>query len=150
MPYKTTSLKTKDNEGKWIIIDAKNETLGRLASEIAVILRGKAHAGFTPHADTGPSIIVINSKQIRVTGKKMQDKMYLHHTGWMGGLKSIAYGDLLKKDPTLPLLKAVKGMLPKNPMGRSLLTKLRVFPTHHHLHEAQMPQQYKITKQIQG
>jgi large subunit ribosomal protein L13 len=136
---KTTSLRSEDNPNKWIIIDAKNKVLGHLAAEIASILRGKTHAGYTPHADTGRSVIVINSKQIRVTGKKLTDKMYVHHTGWMGGLKEVAYRDLMKKDPTAPLLRAVKGMLPKNPLGRELHTKLRVYPTHEHPHVAQQP-----------
>jgi large subunit ribosomal protein L13 len=136
---KTTSLRSEDNPNNWIIIDAKNKILGHLATEIAKILRGKTHAGYTPHADTSVSIIVINSKQIRVTGNKLTEKMYVHHTGWMGGLKEISYRDLMKKDPTSPLLKAVQGMLPKNSLGRGLNTKLRVYPTHEHPHAAQQP-----------
>lgn len=141
MSFKTTSVRSEDNPRNWVIIDARNLTLGRLAVKIAIILRGKNKAEFTSHTDTGDSVIVINSKLIRVTGKKLNSKIYLHHTGWMGGLKEISYKDLMKKDPTLPLMKAVKGMLPKNSLGRSLLTKLRIYPDHSHPHIAQNPQQ---------
>lgn len=128
----------------WYIIDATGKTLGRLASEVARRLRGKHKAEYTPHMDTGDYIVVINAKDIHVTGNKRQDKMYHHHTGFPGGLKSINFEKLNAKKPELIIEKAVKGMLPKGPLGRDMFRKLKVYADAQHQHAAQQPQVLEI------
>ena len=124
---------------EWFVVDATGLTLGRLATQIAIYLRGKHKAIYTPHVDTGDYIVVINSKKIKVTGKKTTDKVYHSHTGYIGGLKTINYQDLMAKNPTSALEIAVKGMLPKGPLGRAMFKKLKVFADNEHSHSAQQP-----------
>ena len=129
---------------QWHVIDATGLTLGRLASAIALRLRGKHKPEYTPHVDTGDYIIVLNADKFKVTGKKMKDKVYYHHTGYPGGIKSSNLEDRLVKKPTWPLMKAVKGMLPKNRLGRTMLKKLRIFAGPEHTHQAQQTQPLEI------
>jgi len=124
---------------EWFVVDATDLTLGRLATQIASYLRGKHKAIYTPHVDTGDYIVVINSSKIKVTGKKTTDKLYHSHTGYIGGLKTINYQDLMAKNPTSALEIAVKGMLPKGPLGRAMFKKLKVFSENEHTHSAQQP-----------
>lgn len=140
---KTYSAKPLEVEAKWYVIDAKDKTLGRLAVTIANILRGKNKPEYTPHVDTGDFVVVINASEIKVTGKKETDKIYYHHTGYPGGLRSISYRDLKEKDPTKALEKAVKGMLQKNTLGAKQLTKLKIYAAAEHPHAAQNPIEYK-------
>jgi len=128
----------------WYIVDATGKTLGRLATEIARRLRGKHKAEYTPHMDTGDYIVVINAKDIRVSGNKRTDKMYHHHTGFPGGIKSISFEKLLAKKPEQIIEKAVKGMLPKGPLGRNMFRKLKVYADAQHQHAAQQPQALEI------
>lgn len=141
---KTFSAKPETVQRDWYVVDAAGKTLGRLASEIAFRLRGKHKPTYTPHVDTGDYIVVINAAQIAVTGNKMQDKMYHHHTGYIGNLKSISLGKLMDKAPERALEKAVKGMLPRNPLGRSMFKKLKVYGGAEHNHAAQQPQALDI------
>jgi large subunit ribosomal protein L13 len=143
---KTYSAKPLEVEAKWYVIDAEGQTLGRLAVTIANILRGKNKPEFTPHVDTGDFVVVINASKIKVTGKKETDKIYYHHTGFPGGLRSISYRDLMEKDPRRALEKAVKGMLQKNTLGAKQLTKLKVYAGAEHPHAAQNPIEYKEVK----
>lgn len=136
---KTFSAKPEEVRRDWYVVDATNKTLGRLSTEIARRLRGKHKPEYTPHVDTGDYIIVVNADKIRVTGKKLKDKMYHHHTGYIGNLKSMPLEKLLEKSPERALQYAVKGMLPRNPLGRKMLAKLRVFAGPEHKHEAQQP-----------
>ena len=136
----TVSAKPETVRRDWYVVDAKDKTLGRLATELASRLRGKHKPEFTPHVDTGDYIVVVNAAHIRVTGNKLRDKMYYRHTGYVGNLKSTNLGALLKESPEQALTLAVKGMLPKNPLGRSMLKKLRVFAGDDHDHQAQQPQ----------
>ena len=140
----TFSAKPAEVEHDWYLVDASGRTLGRLATEIARRLRGKHKPEFTPHVDTGDYIVVVNAEKIRVTGNKLKDKMYHHHTGYIGNLKSINLGDLLAKSPELVIKKAVKGMLPKNKLGAAMFKKLRVYSGPDHEHTAQQPQQLEI------
>ncbi len=128
----------------WYIVDATGKTLGRLATEIARRLRGKHKAEYTPHMDTGDYIVVINAKDIHVSGNKRTDKMYYHHTGFPGGIKSISFEKLLAKKPEQIIEKAVKGMLPKGPLGRDMFRKLKVYADAQHQHAAQQPQALEI------
>ncbi len=123
----------------WYLVDATGKTLGRLATEIAHRLRGKHKAEFTPNIDTGDYIVVINAEKVRVTGNKLKDKMYHHHTGYIGSLKSISLEKLLKQTPERVIQKAVKGMLPKNSLGRQMFGKLKVYAGAEHAHQAQQP-----------
>jgi large subunit ribosomal protein L13 len=127
-------------ERKWWVIDAEGKPLGRLASTIAVVLRGKNKVTFTPHVDTGDFVIVVNAQKVKLTGRKLTQKMYVRHSGEPGGFRAEAYGDLLERKPELPIQKAVKGMLPKNTLGRELLTKLKVYGGPDHPHAAQKPE----------
>ncbi len=140
----TYSAKPAEVEHGWYLVDASGRTLGRLATEIAHRLRGKHKPVFTPHVDTGDYIVVVNAAKIRVTGNKLKDKMYHHHTGYIGNLKSINLEDLLAKSPELVIRKAVKGMLPKNKLGAAMLRKLRVYGGSDHDHAAQQPQRLEI------
>jgi large subunit ribosomal protein L13 len=141
---KTYSPKPADIEHKWLVVDATNQTLGRLASEVASILRGKHKPIFAPHMDTGDYVIVINAEKIHLTGKKMTDKFYHHHTGYPGGLKSISYGKLIATKPEKVIELAVKGMLPHNKLGAAMFKKLKVYAGPEHPHSAQQPEEMKI------
>ena len=141
---KTFSAKAEDVTRDWFVVDASDKTLGRLASEIAHRLRGKHKAEYTPHVDTGDYIVVINAEKIRVTGAKATDKMYHHHTGYIGGLKSISFEKLIDKAPERVIQGAVKGMLPRNPLGRAMFKKLKVYAGGEHPHAAQQPQALNI------
>lgn len=141
---KTFSAKAEDVTHDWFVVDASDKTLGRLASEIARRLRGKHKAEYTPHVDTGDYIVVINAEKIHVTGAKASDKMYHHHTGFIGGLKSISFEKLIVKAPERVLQTAVKGMLPRNPLGRAMFKKLKVYAGNEHPHTAQQPQALNI------
>ncbi|NCA70234.1 MAG: 50S ribosomal protein L13 [Sphingobacteriia bacterium] len=136
----TVSAKPAEVRRAWYLIDAEGKTLGRLASELARRLRGKHKPQYTPHVDTGDYLVVINAEKIRVTGNKLQDKMYYRHTGYVGNLKSTSLGKLLASKPEQVLELAVKGMLPRGPLGRAMYRKLRVYAGPTHGHQAQQPQ----------
>lgn len=136
---KTFSAKPAEVKRQWYLVDAEGKTLGRLASEIARRLRGKHKPEYTPHVDTGDYIVVINAEKIAVTGKKESDKLYHHHTGYIGGLKTVNLAKQRTEYPERILQTAVKGMLPKNLLGRAMFKKLRVFAGSHHAHAAQQP-----------
>ncbi len=125
--------------GDWFVVDAAGRTLGRLASKLAHRLKGKHKADYSPHVDMGDHLIVINAEKVHVTGAKLEDKIYHHHTGYLGNLKSIALGKLLQEHPERAIEFAVKGMLPKNPLGRKMFRKLHVFAGEKHPHAAQQP-----------
>lgn len=141
----TSSAKSSDNPQKWYIVDANGAILGRLASQVAQRLRGKHNPHFTPHVDTGDWVIVINAEKIALTGRKMGQKIYYHHSGYIGGLKQITAKELLAKKPEEILRSAVKGMLPKNKLGRRMFRKLKVYSGNNHPHEAQQPEVIEIT-----
>lgn len=143
---KTFSAKNETVERDWYVVDASDKTLGRLASQIAHRLRGKHKPEFTPHVDTGDYIVVVNAARVRATGNKMKDKMYYSHSGYPGAIKSIALGQLLSKAPERALEIAVKGMLPKNPLGRSMFKKLKVYGGEAHPHSAQQPQPLTLSE----
>jgi large subunit ribosomal protein L13 len=136
---KTFSAKPESVQRDWYIVDASGKTLGRLATEIARRLRGKHKPEYTPHVDTGDYIVVVNAEKIAVTGNKETDKMYYKHSGYIGGMKSISLDKLRVKAPEMILETAVKGMLPKNPLGRAMFRKLKVFAGENHAHTAQQP-----------
>ena len=136
----THSAKSSDNKGKWCIVDADGAILGRLATMIATRLRGKHNPFFTPHVDTGDSVIVINAEKIALTGKKLDQKYYYRHSGYIGGLKMITAKHLLEKRPEDLIRFAVKGMLPKNKLGRKIFGKLKVYSGSTHPHDAQQPE----------
>jgi len=141
---KTFSAKPAEVKRKWYLIDAEGKTLGRLASECAKILRGKHKPEFTPHVDTGDYIVVINAEKVAVTGNKASDKMYHRHTGYIGNLKSVSFEKMQAKAPERPIELAVKGMLPKNALGRAMIKKLKIYPGTAHKHAAQVPQTLEI------
>lgn len=136
---KTFSAKPEEVRRDWYVVDATNKTLGRLSTEIARRLRGKHKPEYTPHVDTGDYIVVVNAEKIRVTGNKLKDKMYHRYTGYVGNLKSMPLEKLLSETPERAIQYAVKGMMPRNPLGRQMLSKLRVFVGPEHNHEAQQP-----------
>jgi len=136
---KTFSAKPETVERDWYVVDADGKTLGRLATEVASRLRGKHKAEFTPHVDTGDYIIVVNADKIHVTGKKVKDKMYHQHSGYIGGMKSVSFGKMQEKAPGRVIEIAVKGMLPKNSLGRQMFRKLKVYAGATHEHAAQQP-----------
>ena len=136
---KTFSAKPAEVRRDWYVVDATNKTLGRLSTEIALRLRGKHKPEYTPHVDTGDYIVVVNAEKVRVTGNKLKDKMYHHHTGYIGNLKSIPLEKMLDEHPERVIEKAVKGMLPRGPLGRQMYSKLRVFAGPEHTHAAQQP-----------
>ena len=136
----TYSAKDTDNQGRWCLVDAENAILGRLASTVAARLRGKHNPLFTPHADTGDWIIVINADKVALTGKKWDQKNYYRHSGYIGGLKTVTAKKLMEKRPEDLIRFAVKGMLPKNRLGRKLFKKLKVYSGNQHPHEAQQPE----------
>lgn len=141
---KTFSAKPESVERDWYVVDAADKTLGRLAAELAHRLRGKHKPEYTPHVDTGDYIVVVNAEKIRVTGKKTTDKKYYHHTGYPGGIREITFDKLLDKAPEQVIEKAVKGMLPRNPLGRAMFKKLKVYAGSEHPHAAQQPQPLNI------
>ncbi|KAE8176697.1 MULTISPECIES: 50S ribosomal protein L13 [Photobacterium] len=136
---KTFVAKPETVKRDWYVVDAEGKTLGRLSTEIASRLRGKHKPEYTPHVDTGDYIVVINAEKVAVTGKKRTDKMYHHHTGFIGGLKSISFDKLIAKKPEMVIETAVKGMLPKGPLGRAMFRKLKVYAGTEHNHAAQQP-----------
>lgn len=136
---KTYSAKPKEVSHNWLLIDAEGQTLGRMASAIAARLRGKHKAEFTPHVDTGDFIVVINADKVKVTGNKAKDKMYHSHSAFPGGLKTISFEKLLDKAPERVIQLAVKGMLPRSPLGRAMIRKLKVYAGTDHPHTAQQP-----------
>ena len=141
---KTFSAKNHDIDRNWYLVDAQNKTLGRLSTEIASRLRGKHKPIYTPHVDTGDYIVVVNASKIRVTGKKMTDKVYYKHTGYIGNLKSENLETMLEKYPEKVLMKSVRGMLPKSKLGSAMIKKLRVFAGPEHAHIAQQPQPLEL------
>ena len=141
---KTFSAKAETVKRDWYLVDANGKTLGRLATELARRLRGKHKPEYTPHVDTGDYIVVVNAEKIRTTGNKMQDKMYYHHTGYIGNMKHTSLGKLLEEHPERAIEIAVKGMLPKNPLGRAMFKKLKVYAGAEHKHAAQQPQKLDI------
>jgi len=142
---KTFSAKPKDAvlQRRWWVVDATNIPLGRLASRIAMVLRGKNKPIFTPHVDTGDFVVVVNAAKVKLTGRKLQQKHYVRHSGEPGGFREEAYESVLQRKPELPVTKAVRGMLPKNILGRQLLTKLKVYGGPDHPHAAQKPELLK-------
>ncbi|GAA3909328.1 50S ribosomal protein L13 [Litoribacillus peritrichatus] len=141
---KTFSAKPETVKRDWYVVDAQGKTLGRLATEVASRLRGKHKPEYTPHVDTGDYIVVVNAEQIQVTGKKSADKMYYRHTGYPGGMRSMNFAELIDRKPEMVIEKAVKGMLPKNPLGRAMFSKLKVYAGAEHPHAAQQPQELDI------
>ena len=141
---KTFSAKPAEVRRDWYVVDATNKTLGRLSTEIAARLRGKHKPEYTPHVDTGDYIVVVNAEKVRVTGNKLNDKMYHHHTGYIGNLKTVPLNKMLATHPERVIENAVKGMLPKGPLGRKMLSKLRVFAGPEHSHAAQQPMPLEI------
>lgn len=141
---KTFVAKPETVKRDWYVVDAEGKTLGRLATEIARRLRGKHKPEYTPHVDTGDYIVVVNAEKVAVTGNKAQDKMYYSHTGFPGGIKSISFEKLIAKKPEMVIQKAVKGMLPRGPLGRAMFRKLKVYAGAEHSHVAQQPKQLDI------
>ena len=141
---KTFSAKAHEVKRDWLVVDASDKVLGRLASQVALRLRGKHKAEYTPHVDTGDYIIVLNADKIRVTGQKATQKMYYRHTEYPGGIKSESFEKLLARRPTRIIELAIKGMLPKNPLGRDMFRKLKVYAGNEHPHTAQQPKALKV------
>ena len=141
---KTCMAKSSDVVRKWYVVDAEGIALGRLASKVAAVLRGKNKPTFTPNVDTGDFVIIINCDKVILTGKKLEKKYYTYHTGHIGGLKSIQYKTLMATKSDLAVYEAVKGMLPKNSLGRKMLTKLKVYKGAEHNHQAQKPEVLKL------
>ena len=137
---KSYMAKAESVEHKWYVVDAEGVVLGRLASQVAAVLRGKHKPIFTPHVDCGDYVIVVNAEKVVLTGKKMTDKMYYHHTGYPGGIKHTSYGDLLEKKPEFVVYEAVRRMMPNGPLGNQMLKKIRVYKGTEHNHEAQQPE----------
>lgn len=142
--YKTLSIKKEEVQKGWVLIDAKNEVLGRLASQVAKIIRGKNKPGYTPHIDCGDNVIVVNADKIRLTGNKWTDKEYIHYTGYPGGQRKRTPKDLMKKDPRKIIEKAVNGMLPNSRLGKKLERNLFVYAGEEHPHEAQKPKKINL------
>ena len=136
---RTKSYKNTDLDNNWLLLDAKDETLGRLSSKIASILMGKNKAQYTPHNDLGDYVVVVNAEKIKVTGNKNTQKRYYRHTGYPGGLKSLTFSEIIEKDPENIILKAVKGMLPKNKLSNSMISKLKIYAGDNHPHAGQNP-----------
>ncbi|MBR4037897.1 MAG: 50S ribosomal protein L13 [Tidjanibacter sp.] len=146
LSYKTVSVNAATAQKEWYVIDAEGEVLGRLASQIAKILRGKNKPSFTPHVDCGDNVIVINAEKVRLTGKKMTDKVYVHHTGYPGGQRFATPAERLVNKPEFLIENAVKGMLPKTRLGVALLKNLKVYAGSEHPHEAQTPKVIKLNE----
>ncbi|MCH8140554.1 MAG: 50S ribosomal protein L13 [Gammaproteobacteria bacterium] len=141
---KTVSMRAEDVQRTWFVVDAENKTLGRLATEVARRLRGKHKPIYTPHVDTGDYIIVVNAEKVRVTGKKFTDKIYYRHSGYPGGIKATSFKHLQESHPERIVEKAVKGMLPRNPLGRAMYKKLKVYAGSEHPHAAQQPEPLEL------
>lgn len=141
---KTYMAKPAEVERKWYVVDATDMVLGRLASQVAMVLRGKNKPTFTPNVDTGDYVIIINADKVRLTGKKLEKKYYRYHTGYIGGLKEVQYKKLMAEKPEFVVYKAVKGMLPKNAIGRTMIKKLHVYADNEHNHQAQQPVELKF------
>jgi large subunit ribosomal protein L13 len=141
---KTFSAKAAEVKREWLLVDADGKTLGRLATEIASRLKGKHKPEYTPHVDTGDYVVVINADKVTVTGNKKTDKVYYRHTGYIGGIKSVSFDKLQNSFPERIIEKAVKGMLPRNPLGRAMYKKLKVYAGTNHPHTAQQPTEIKI------
>lgn len=141
---KSYMAKPNEVERKWYVIDAEGKVLGRLATEVATILRGKNKAIYTPHVDTGDHVIIINAGKIKLTGNKLNQKNHVYHTGYPGGLKQVPYSELIEKNPQRIIELAVKGMLPKNRLGRAMIKKMKVYSGETHNHEAQKPEIYEF------
>jgi large subunit ribosomal protein L13 len=141
---KTLMAKKGRVEQKWHLVDASGKPLGRLASRVAILLRGKHKPIFTPHVDTGDFVVVVNADKVSLTGKKWRDKLYIHHSGYPGGLKSISAGKMREKKPERLVTMAVQGMLPKNKLGRKMIKKLKVYSQEAHPHQAQQPEAYNL------
>jgi len=137
---KTVMANNETIERKWYVVDAEGQTLGRLASQVASILKGKNKPVYTPHVDCGDYVIVLNCEKIIVTGNKETQKLYRHHTGWVGNMKEVPYAEMKQKHPDRIIMHAVKGMLPKNALGRKMIKKLKVYAGSEHNHEAQKPE----------
>ena len=146
LSYKTVSANKETVEKEWYIVDAENVVLGRLASVVALVLRGKHKPSFTPHVDCGDNVIVINAEKIKLTGKKMSDKQYVRHSGYPGGQRFQTPEDLLEKKPTAVVEKAIKGMLPKSRLGSEMFRNLFVYAGENHPHEAQQPKTLDLNK----
>ena len=144
MKIKTYSPKQEDIRREWFVIDAKDQTLGRLASQVAVLLRGKHKPMFTPHMDTGDFVIIVNADKIRVTGKKLDQKVYYRYSGYPGGVKARTLREQLARNPERVIRLAVRGMLPKNRLGRHMIRKLKIYAGDKHPHQAQQPKPYTI------
>jgi large subunit ribosomal protein L13 len=145
LSYKTISANKETADKKWLLVDAEGETLGRLASKVAKLIRGKHKPNFTPHADCGDNVIVINAEKVVLTGNKWSDKLYIRHTGYPGGQRSLTASELMEKRPIRLVEKAVKGMLPKNKLGNKLYTNLKVYEGSEHNQEAQKPEKVDLT-----
>ena len=143
----TVSVRAEDVRRNWYLVDANDAVLGRLSSQIARYLRGKHKPEYTPHVDTGDYIVVINAEKVKVTGRKRTDKVYYRHTQYPGGIKSITFEKMMEKNPCLAIEKAVKGMLPKGPLGRAMFRKLKVYAGDQHEHAAQQPQPIKLVEE---
>ncbi|MEX2131263.1 MAG: 50S ribosomal protein L13 [Pseudohongiellaceae bacterium] len=141
---KTYSAKPSEVEQSWLLVDAEGLILGRMATEISSRLRGKHKPEYTPHVDTGDFVVVINAEKVQVTGNKAKDKTYFHHTGFPGGMKSLSFEKMIQKSPEEIIRLAVKGMLPRTPLGRAMFKKLKVYAGAEHPHSAQQPQPLKI------
>lgn len=141
---KTFSAKPETVKRDWYVVDAQGKTLGRLATEVASRLRGKHKPEYTPHVDTGDYIVIVNAEKVAVTGNKASDKMYYRHTGYPGGMRSANFNEMIDRKPEMVIEKAVKGMLPKNPLGRAMFSKLKVYAGAEHPHAAQQPQELDI------
>jgi large subunit ribosomal protein L13 len=146
MTVRTFSPKAADVQRQWHVIDASDVVLGRLASQAATLLRGKHKPIFAPHVDTGDFVIIVNASKVALSGNKLVDKRAYRHSGYPGGLRSIAYGDLMATSPERAVTKAVRGMLPKNTLGRQMLRKLKVYAGPEHPHQAQKPVPFEITQ----
>ncbi|HRN40745.1 MAG TPA: 50S ribosomal protein L13 [Vicingus sp.] len=146
LSYKTISANSATVNKNWVLVDAQGETLGRLASKVANLIRGKHKTNFTPHVDCGDYVIVINAEKVTLTGNKFEDKEYISHTGYPGGQRVAKPSQLMAKKPTFMVEKAVKGMLPKNKLGSEMFRNLHVYAGNQHPHEAQKPQQLKLTE----
>lgn len=141
---KTPLVKKENMNPKWHLVDAEGKTLGRLATRVAILLRGKNKPIFAPHQDTGDFVVVVNAKKVSLTGKKWKDKIYVHHSGYPGGLKMASAEKIAQKKPERLITMAVQGMLPKNKLGRKLIKKLKVYPGDAHPHQAQQPEVYTL------
>jgi large subunit ribosomal protein L13 len=143
---RTFSPKAGDVQRKWHVVDASDVVLGRLASHVASLLRGKHKPIYAPHVDTGDFVIVVNARNVAISGNKLEQKRAYRHSGYPGGLRSVTYRDLLERHPERVVEKAVRGMLPKNTLGRKMFSKLKVYPGPDHPHQAQQPEPYTITQ----